>query len=64
MNIDYRMNGEILGLSFPVMIGMMSHAVIQIVDTAMVGKLGLVPLAGSPLDRAARRAPRMSRPFP
>jgi len=39
------MNKEILRLSFPVMIGMLSHTMIQIVDTAMVGRLGIGELA-------------------
>ena len=45
MNIDHRMNKEIVRLSAPVMIGMLSHTMIQIVDTAMVGRLGIAQLA-------------------
>lgn len=45
MNIDQRMNKEIARLSAPVMIGMLSHTMLQLVDTAMVGRLGIAPLA-------------------
>ncbi|MFA4947793.1 MAG: MATE family efflux transporter [Candidatus Krumholzibacteriia bacterium] len=45
MNIDQQMNKEIVRLSGPVMIGMLSHTMIQIVDTAMVGRLGIAQLA-------------------
>jgi len=45
MKGGHRVNREILRLSFPVMIGMLSHTMIQIVDTAMVGRLGIGELA-------------------
>ena len=45
MNIGAPMNREIIRLSFPVAIGMLSHTMIQIADTAMVGRLGTTPLA-------------------
>jgi multidrug resistance protein, MATE family len=45
MNIDRRTYAEILRLSGPVMIGMLSHTMLQLVDTAMVGRLGIAPLA-------------------
>jgi multidrug resistance protein, MATE family len=45
MHVDRRMNIEIVKLSGPVMIGMLSHTMLQLVDTAMVGRLGIAPLA-------------------
>jgi len=45
MNIDHSMNRTIIRLASPVMIGMISHTMIQIVDTAMVGRLGVEQLA-------------------
>jgi putative MATE family efflux protein len=45
MNVDRRLSIEIVKLSVPVMIGMLSHTMLQLVDTAMVGRLGIVPLA-------------------
>ncbi|MBN2069882.1 MAG: MATE family efflux transporter [Candidatus Krumholzibacteriota bacterium] len=36
---------EIISMSIPVMIGMVSHTVLNMVDTAMVGRLGVVQLA-------------------
>jgi MATE family multidrug resistance protein len=45
MNFDGRIGKEIVRLSGPVMIGMLSHTMIQIVDTAMVGRLGITQLA-------------------
>jgi MATE family multidrug resistance protein len=45
MNIERSMNREIIRLSLPVMVGMISHTMIQLVDTAMVGRLGLHQLA-------------------
>ncbi|MDF3821185.1 MATE family efflux transporter [Leptospira sp. 96542] len=39
------MNQKILGLAIPVFFGMISYTAIMIADTAMVGKLGEVPLA-------------------
>lgn len=45
MNVDRRMSIEIMRLSGPVMIGLLSHTMLQLVDTAMVGRLGIAPLA-------------------
>ncbi len=45
ITVNTRMTGEILGMSVPVMIGMVSNTVLNLVDTAMVGRLGIVPLA-------------------
>jgi putative MATE family efflux protein len=45
MTPDRKMLREIAVLSGPVMIGMISHTVINIVDAAMVGRLGDAPLA-------------------
>lgn len=44
MTFDTRMSREILGLALPVMVGMISHTVLNIVDTAMVGRLGDIAL--------------------
>lgn len=40
-----RLNQKILGLAIPVFFGMISYTAIMVADTAMVGKLGEVPLA-------------------
>lgn len=45
MKIDHKMNGEIIGLATPVVVGMISHTVLNIVDTAMVGRLGDTAIA-------------------
>lgn len=44
MTVDSKMNREIIKLASPVMVGMISHTVLNIVDTAMVGRLGDVAL--------------------
>lgn len=44
MKYDSKMNREILRLANPVMVGMVSHTVLNLVDTAMVGRLGDVAL--------------------
>src|SRR5690349_12706805 len=41
--------GSILVLAFPIMSGMLSHTLIGVVDTIMVGRLGVVPLAAASL---------------
>lgn len=45
MKTDWKMTGEIIDLSIPVIIGMISTTVLNIVDTAMVGRLGDLSLA-------------------
>ena len=45
ISINTRMTNEIVRMSVPVMIGMVSQTVLNIVDTAMVGRLGVVHLA-------------------
>ncbi|MCZ8341463.1 MAG: MATE family efflux transporter [Leptospira sp.] len=40
-----RLNQKILGLAIPVFFGMISYTAIMVADTAMVGRLGEVPLA-------------------
>jgi putative MATE family efflux protein len=42
-----RLNQKILSLAIPVFFGMLSYTAIMISDTAMVGKLGEVPLAAA-----------------
>ena len=44
MTIERKMIREILLLAYPVIIGMISHTVLNLVDTAMVGRLGDVAL--------------------
>lgn len=44
MTIERKMIREILLLAYPVIIGMISHTVLNLVDTAMVGRLGNVAL--------------------
>ncbi len=44
MIVDFKMNREIIRLASPVIVGMISHTVLNIVDTAMVGRLGNVAL--------------------
>jgi putative MATE family efflux protein len=44
MTVENRMIREILRLAYPVMVGMVSHTVLNLVDTAMVGRLGDVAL--------------------
>jgi MATE family multidrug resistance protein len=44
MTIERKMIREILLLAYPVIIGMISHTVLNLVDTAMVGRLGDVSL--------------------
>ncbi len=44
MTIERRMIREILTLAYPVIVGMISHTVLNLVDTAMVGRLGDVAL--------------------
>ncbi len=43
--INKKMSSEILRLALPVIVGMISHTVLNLVDTAMVGRLGHLPLA-------------------
>lgn len=43
--INKKMSGEIMHLALPVIVGMISHTVLNLVDTAMVGRLGHFPLA-------------------
>ena len=45
MRFDTKMSGEILHLASPVIVGMISHTVLNLVDTAMVGRLGDTALA-------------------
>ncbi len=45
MRFDSKMSGEIIHLAFPVIVGMISHTVLNLVDTAMVGRLGDTALA-------------------
>ncbi|UCF04645.1 MAG: MATE family efflux transporter [bacterium] len=44
MTFDSHMNREIIHLAYPVIVGMISHTVLNLVDTAMVGRLGDVAL--------------------
>lgn len=44
MTIERKMIREIATLAYPVIIGMISHTVLNLVDTAMVGRLGDVAL--------------------
>jgi MATE family multidrug resistance protein len=44
MTIERKMIREIVTLAYPVIIGMISHTVLNLVDTAMVGRLGDVAL--------------------
>jgi hypothetical protein len=44
MTIEQKMIREIVTLAYPVIIGMISHTVLNLVDTAMVGRLGDVAL--------------------
>jgi MATE family multidrug resistance protein len=44
MTFDARMSREIVKLASPVIVGMISHTVLNIVDTAMVGRLGDIAL--------------------
>jgi putative MATE family efflux protein len=44
MNISTHMSKEIVRIASPVIVGMISHTVLNIVDTAMVGRLGDVAL--------------------
>lgn len=44
MTIERKMIREILLLAYPVIVGMISHTVLNLVDTAMVGRLGDVAL--------------------
>jgi MATE family multidrug resistance protein len=44
MTVERTMIREILRLAYPVIVGMVSHTVLNLVDTAMVGRLGDVAL--------------------
>ena len=49
---------EVLDLSWPIMVSMLSYTVMGVVDTLFVGRLGTAPLAavgGWRLPRAVRR---------
>ena len=45
MRFDTKMGGEIIHLAAPVIVGMISHTVLNLVDTAMVGRLGDTAIA-------------------
>lgn len=45
MRFDTKMSGEIIHLASPVIVGMISYTVLNLVDTAMVGRLGDTALA-------------------
>ena len=46
-----------LSLSFPIMAGMLSHMLVSLVDTIMVGRVGVVPLAAASLVNAIVHLP-------
>ncbi len=39
-------HGKVIRLAFPIMLGMLSQSMLNLIDAALVGRLGEVALAG------------------